>query len=250
MYKQDLELSQFFTPKEVSDFMATLLDSKEGDIVIDPACGEGVLLNSVLSINDKVKTVGVEIDKNLFARATMNNLDSNVFLHNGLYSNSLDEDEEDISEEVQYGSFDAVIGNPPFYGTKNKVVDRAILNKFKVAELLDSKKGEIIEVLFLERFVQLLKPNGKLCAILPEGILSDKRLSKFREWLFEELQVEAIIRLPEKGVFNDAKVNAVILCARKKPVHKEKNRTFFVREVKLEELSMLLDFMKRSKIFM
>jgi len=44
-------------------------------------------------------------------------------------------------------------------------------------------------------------------------------------------------------------VNVVILCGRKKPVVKENRKTLYVKDIQLEELEVLLDYMKRNKIF-
>ena len=38
------ELGQFFTPRPVVDFMVSLLDSREGELICDPATGSGGFL--------------------------------------------------------------------------------------------------------------------------------------------------------------------------------------------------------------
>lgn len=244
------ELCQFFTHPYVASFMTKLVNPKKGETVIDPACGDGVFFSQIYTYNPEAITYGCEIDKKTYKLAKLNNPNSHIFLHNGLYSHALKSGEKDFSDIIKDNSYDCVLANPPFYGIKNKITDKKILSLFKgfLPEGAEAK-SEIIEVLFLERFVNLLKENGRLCTILPEGILSDKRLGHFRNWLFNQITVEAVISLPEKGVFGDASVNVVILCGRKKPVVKENQKTLYVKDIQLEELEVLLDYMKRNKIF-
>lgn len=244
------DLCQFFTHPYVANFMAQLINPKNGDRIIDPACGEGVFFNPLHMLNSNIYTYGCEIDKKTSKEARFKNPHSSIYLHNGLYTHSLSKGEKDISEYIQNGTFDSVIANPPFYGIKNKIVDPEILSMFE-CHVKDGKpsKSETIEVLFIERFIQLLKPEGKICTIIPEGIMSDKRLAHFRNWLLEQITVEAIISLPEKGLFGDASVNVVILCGRKKPTGKENKKVFFAKDITLDDLPVLYEYMKRNKIF-
>lgn len=244
------ELGQFFTHPEVANFMAQLIHPKDGEHVIDPACGDGEFLHNIYEINPNTHTYGCEIDEHFYYEAKERNPHSNIFLHNGLYSNALFEGESDISNEVPNNFYDTVIANPPFNGLRNKITDVEILSLYEVA-LKDNKMrpAQSVEILFLERFVNLLKDNGRFCAILPEGILSDQRLAYIRDWLYDKLSIEAIIALPKRGIFANAYVNVVILCAKKKPTEVENKKVFFVRDTKLEDLPFILDYMKRNEIF-
>lgn len=244
------ELGQFFTHPDVAHFMAQLVDPKDGEHIIDPACGDGEFLDNIHKINPNAHTYGCEIDEVFYREAIERNPHSTVFFHNGLYSSAIFDGETDISQEVPDGYFDTVIANPPFNGLRNKVTNSEILSLYQTS-LKDNKvrTAQSIEILFLERFVNLLKDNGRFCAIIPEGILSDQRLTYLRNWLYDRLSVEAVISLPKRGVFGKADVNVVILCGKKKPVEKTSKKVFFVRETKLEDLPLILDYMKRNKIF-
>lgn len=244
------ELGQFFTHPEVAHFMAQLVNPKDGEHIIDPACGDGEFLDNIYKINPNANTYGCEIDEVFFEEAKERNPHSNIFYHNGLYSNALFEGETDITEEIPNDFFDTVIANPPFNGLKNKVTEKEILDLYETAMKENKvRPAQSIEILFLERFVNLLKTNGRFCIIIPEGILSDQRLTYLRNWLYERLSIEAVISLPKRGIFGNAYVNVVILCGKKKPVEVPTKRVFFVRETKLEDLPIVLDYMKRNNIF-
>ena len=50
------ELGQFFTPRTIVDFMVSVLDPKEGDIICDPCCGSGgFLIKAFQYIRDKIE---------------------------------------------------------------------------------------------------------------------------------------------------------------------------------------------------
>ena len=63
-----------------------------------------------------------------------------------------------------------------------------------------------IEVIFVERFVSLLRPGGWMACVLPEGILANARTAYLREWLAEQGTVTAVVGLPR--VFSRAGATA------------------------------------------
>jgi len=74
-----------------------------------------------------------------------------------------------------------------------------------------------IEILFLERFVQLARPGGHIAIIIPDGILANARLSYVREWLWEHTEVKAVASLPQHTFFrHGAAAKAWVLALRKR----------------------------------
>lgn len=55
-----------------------------------------------------------------------------------------------------------------------------------------------IEILFLERFIQLIKPGGYIAIIVPDGVLANINLQYVREWIFKQARVLAIVSLPRE----------------------------------------------------
>src|SRR5262249_11968791 len=76
--------------------------------------------------------------------------------------------------------------------------------------------GTAIEVFFMERFVQLTKPGGLIAVIVPESILASDQLAALRRWLLQEIQLLAVVGLPQK-VFTGvgAKAKTGIIFARR-----------------------------------
>jgi hypothetical protein len=113
------ELGQFFTSPEIAGFIWDLLEVIHGGRfpggarLIDPACGEGVFLRVAHQRGGlpAKNLFGTEIDVSLAPgwRGDPLMRNANLVLANGL----LDAAQAGIVE----GSFDIVVGNPPFSGT-------------------------------------------------------------------------------------------------------------------------------------
>jgi len=64
-----------------------------------------------------------------------------------------------------------------------------------------------IEILFLNRFIQLAKPGGWIAIIIPDGILTNSNAHYVREFLSDKTKIEAIVSLPRE-TFKNAGTNA------------------------------------------
>lgn len=68
----------------------------------------------------------------------------------------------------------------------------------------DTKEVESIpiEILFLDRFIQLAKPGGWIAIIIPDGILTNSNSNYVREFISNRTKVEAIVSLPRETFKN------------------------------------------------
>lgn len=250
-------LGQYFTPREVVNFMVDMVRPTIGDTMIDPACGSGGFLIRVYDeISEKIRTsefstnaksdaleqlantslVGFDWEARA-ARTCKMNMIIHGDGHAGVYqANALDL--EDIADkvstrrltnpnalEIEDGSFDIVLTNPPF-GARDD--SKKILKHF----CLGSGKSQKREVLMLERCIRLLKPGGRMAIVIPEGILSNKKDRHIREYICNNCDVKAVIRLPQDA-FKMSKGAACtsILYAIKKPAESagKQREVFFSR---------------------
>ena len=109
---------------------------------------------------------------------------------------------------------DIIMTNPPF-GTKGKVSRKDILSEFdfgyewkrdkktgefKKGKLLSTKKGggQVPDILFIERCIEFLKPNGRMGIILPDGDLTNRDTEFVRAWLKDRAQIVAVVSLPQE----------------------------------------------------
>ena len=101
---------------------------------------------------------------------------------------------------------------------------------------LKPRPSQIIEVLFLERFIQLARPGGKVAIILPEGIFANSNLRYVREWLVEHFIILAVIGLPRdtfKGTGTMAKT-AILYLEKRRPSQNHKVVLAEVTEINLD----------------
>jgi len=120
-----------------------------------------------------------------------------------------------LSSKVQNGftyynkdvinKFDVIISNPPFNVNINK---SNIQNNFTI-----SGKSEAY---FLERWYQLLKPNGRIGVVLPESFFSVEDDIAGRMFLYKHFNLKAIVALPNHAFQPHTTTSTSLLFASKK----------------------------------
>lgn len=190
-------------------------------------------------------------------RGDKDRLKAHFFHQNGLIPLDLSQHKKYYSGKVRWQyldneQFDFVLGNPPYGGVGiadfdlpvNAGLDKA-LGKYEVwykgnkqtqqaslmdvSDLIDTKSDPKIrkqlekypiEVLFIERFLQLAKlpsgrkAGGRLAIILPEGIFANSTLDYVRQFVSKRAKVLGIISLPRdtfKGTGTNAKTSILLL---------------------------------------
>jgi len=255
--------------------------------IIDPACGEGVFLKIALNkritkpnyvfgidIDEKVKEKWADITL-LEAFGSKAKLDVHFYHQNGLLplpKKTLRYKKGGLAE------YDLVVGNPPYGGVgvqeippelhdallKYEIWRRAMKKNGKddgaslfteTPEILgktrqDRLKKFPIEILFLERFIQLVKPGGYIAIIVPDGILSNSNLHYVREYIAEKVKIDAIVSLPRE-TFKDAGTSAktsIFFMTKTREDEKlaDNYRVFLASVEKLENLSKVYEHYKEA----
>ncbi|MHA1763412.1 MAG: N-6 DNA methylase [Promethearchaeota archaeon] len=199
------EKGQFFTPSNIIKFMVNYLKSEMNSKILDPACGHGGFL---LEVNDylwnKCKSQGINsekerelkkrivsnlygIDKDLFLARTcklyleiLSGGNAKIFCEDSLDPVHFHEETKNC---IKNDEFDIIMTNPPF-GKTIPIDDKKILRNYELAHSWINKnngweKQDILskkqppQILFIERCIQLLKEEGKLGIILPEGLFGN-----------------------------------------------------------------------------
>lgn len=221
---------EFYTPPEVSDLLAAILEPKEGDEICDPACGSGSLLMKCGAMvrknsgSKKYALYGQEAIGSTWALAKMN-----MFLHG-----------ED-NHRIEWGDtirhpmlldkegtgllhFDIVTANPPFsldkWGFEGAGNDE--FGRFRRG-VPPKTKGDYA---FISHMIETLKPeSGRMGVVVPHGVLfRASSEGKIRTQLIEENLLDAVIGLPEKLFFGTG-IPAAILIFKK---HKADNNVLFI----------------------
>lgn len=115
-------------------------------------------------------------------------------------------------------SFNVLMTNPPF-GTRGRVTDKTILRQFELGYKWKKDKktdkwektstlqdGQVPDILFLERCLQLLKNGGRLAIVLPNGDLNNSTSEYIREYVKRNSRILAVVSLPV-GTFMSAGSN-------------------------------------------
>lgn len=104
---------------------------------------------------------------------------------------SHNEPDEVYNDKDINGNFDVVISNPPFSVDLDTETKRFLPNNF----LFGDKKNS--ENLFIERWYQLLKENGRVGVVLPESVFDTTENKYIRLFIFKYFKVKAVVSLPQ-----------------------------------------------------
>jgi type I restriction enzyme M protein len=222
---------EFYTPPEVAELLAKLVEPKEGDKIYDPTCGSGSLLIKAaheVTGND-FALYGQEVNGATWALAKMN-----MFLH-GIAQAKIENDDTIKSpkfiEKDTIQKFNVVIANPPF--SKDKWgYETAENDQFKRFHrgLPPKSKGDWA---FVTHMVESLLPNGTAGIVVPHGVLFRSGAEgKIRKAMIEENLIHAVIGLPP-NLFYGAGISAALLILKKN--RKEKDILFIDASKEYEE---------------
>jgi len=212
------ELDQFYTPIEIVEFITSILEINNTTKIIDPAGGSGDFLVGCLKKNNTVSEsvyyydVSPEAEK--VARLNM------ILNGDGRSNLKILDSIENYNE--RNNNFDIVITNPPF-GDRTIFENENILQNY---ELYSKYKYKQLGVLFIERSLNLLKDDGILCIVLPNGYLTNPDDKAIREYLLQ-YRIVGYIGLPE-GAFKGAGtgVKTGILIVKKEKTDKKNYKIF------------------------
>lgn len=183
---------QYFTPRHIIDLIIEILEPKINDKILDPACGSGgFLLHSALFVKSDKNLYGIDFDKQMQRVAKI------MMLMTGFGSIKIvNSDALKLSDEISIKEnyFDVIMTNPPFGG---EVKDQKILENYELAFDKNGvlKKSVERHILFIEKIVKLLKPGGRACVVLPQGVLNNTNLNLVREWIYKKCRVLGVISL-------------------------------------------------------
>ena len=224
-------LGQYFTPRNVVEFMVDAVDPKIGQKIIDPFCGTGgFLIYAFEVVSEKIRLqefsdeekekwrielsnrsiFGTDWAERTTLACKMNMIvhgdgSAGIVLHHGLTN---------VPGKIENGQFDLCITNPPFGSTEN---DKDILRAY---ELGNGRKSQDRTVLAVERALRLVKPGGVVAIVVIDGILNNDSMAYARSYIKQNSWVRAIISLPAvtfEGYHARAKTSILFLEKKQRP---------------------------------
>ena len=233
--------------------------------ILDPACGSGAFLNQALEFLIKEHTLVRDMLLPFEDLTLGYEIEKEILEHN-LYGVDINEDAVEIAKlslwlrtahkgreltslaekivcansllamPFDEGSFDVVIGNPPYVrvqGLKSNYEDEAKLYEAKYK----SATGKYdIYALFLEMSFGMLKPSGKLSYILPHKFLISDFGSGIRGFLAQNRAVESLLHFGSEMVFEDASAYTCII------ILSHDNKKLYFKSLKPSEIFNMNDF--------
>lgn len=189
-------LGQFFTPLSIREKLLSYLPKSLSPIeILDPACGTGEFLISAKKYFPNARIHGWEIDRELIDIAQK--LNPKAILSHG-----------DALLRNEYGKFDVVVGNPPYFEFKP---NEAVSSKFK--GVIGGRPN--IFGLFIAHGLNLLKPGGYLAFVVPPSMNNGAYFAKLRTFITENSRIEKMEILKNPRLFTDALQSTMLLVLRK-----------------------------------
>ncbi|ATM76077.1 type I restriction-modification system subunit M [Serratia bockelmannii] len=207
---------EYYTPPEVSELIAELLDPQPGDTICDPACGSASLL---MKCGRKVvqnhgskqyELYGQEAIGSTWSLAKMN-----MFLH-GEDNHKIEwgdtiRNPKLLDKNGDLMLFDVVTANPPFSLDKwgHDDVENDKFGRFRRG-MPPKTKGDYA---FILHMIETMKPKtGRMGVVVPHGVLfRGSSEGKIRQKLIEENLLDAVIGLPEKLFFGTGIPAAILI---------------------------------------
>jgi type I restriction enzyme M protein len=205
------DFDQYFTPREIVDFMVKYANPKIGDTILDPACGSGgFLIQSFLYVNQKITDLNISevesqikfqdlIDKRLWGGEADEDLHVlakiNLIMHGDGYNNIYQGDSLS-SDKIPDEKFNLILTNPPF------TIPYTFEKTLRRYEMGIGRQTQELDILFVEKCIKAIDSSlgGEIYIILPEGLLNLPTYLFFREWLLNKCYLTLVVSLPE-GAF-------------------------------------------------
>ena len=187
---QKNKYGQYFTTKVIADFMTSLITHKKASKILEPACGKGVFLDSLIQ-QDFNNISAYEIDRTL----------------------------ETPYKFVKYQSFlpvsllekyDVVIGNPPYIRWKNlePELKKELTNHFLWNKYFNSLCDYLF--IFILKSIEHLNENGELIFICTDYWLNTTNSSSLRNYMSQNGYFSEIYHFKEAPLFEKVTASFII----------------------------------------
>lgn len=219
-------LGEYFTPRNIVEFIVDAIDPRIGDKIIDPFCGTGgFLIYAFELVSERIRLqefadeekekwrrqlsgsslYGTDWKERTSQACRMNmqvhgDGSSGILKHHGLVN---------VPEKIEDGAFAICITNPPFGSIEN---DPNILASYK--ELGAGRRSQERIILALERAVNLVHPGGRIGIIVIDGVLNNDTTAYIRDYIKKNTWVKAIVSLNSEtfeGYGSRAKTSVLLL---------------------------------------
>jgi len=211
---------------------------------LDPQAVEVTQLSLYLKMLENVNRATLSRERDLFGseEALLPPLEDNIKCGNSLIASDFSLVPDDLVRvhafdwPVQFpaimkaGGFDAVVGNPPYIRIQTlQETDPASVNYLNKHYAAAAKGNYDIYVVFVERALSLLNPNGRQGYILPHKFFNAQYGEALRKYLTNGRHVSGITHFGHQQVFDGATTYTCLLFT-------QKSRSDQIRFAKVDDL--------------
>jgi len=226
---------QYFTPRNVVKMCINMLNPKQDEFVLDPACGSGGFLlqtmyhvwdNYLANVSQGARKeyagkylFGIDFDDKMRKISQALMLIAGDGKHHIFKRNSLDardwvnDDAETARSEFRpllrdfSNSSEDEENSKTFRYLKfdvlltnppfaGEITDGGLLRQYEFAKKNGKLKSKIERhILFIERSLDTLNSRGRMAIVLPQGVLNNTNMEYIREWLFDKARILAVVGL-------------------------------------------------------
>ena len=187
------KLGQFLTPPSLANKIVSHLNLEENYCILEPSCGDGAFLAAIFNRLNRLrvsntKIVGIELDYALAVKSCVVAKKSNAanikIIRNDFFQEYLTTLAKCSDSMIKSNSFDLILGNPPFGGSFNPVIEDELDRR--LGKRFGKKIKKETYAFFTVACVDLLKLGGKIVFICSDTILTIPTMAGLRHTLMEQ----------------------------------------------------------------
>lgn len=189
---------RYYTSTEIGRSLIQHIEVHKPKLVLELGSGSGSLCSAAASRWHDARLVTVDVDREAPTRLNAKQIgpdpNHSHFVHDAL--------DEALSDKIGIclGTVDVAVCNPPYIRPRWRSDFGKILEDAGLSGTLASLQDAGADLLFLAQNLRLLRRNGKLGLILPDGLVTAERFNGVRKALMRQHLVEQVVQLP-RGVF-------------------------------------------------
>lgn len=189
---------RYYTSPDVSRSLIEHIEVRKPKLVVELGSGSGSLCSAAAKRWHDAQLVTVDVDhqapNQLDGECAGSSVRHSHFVHDAL--------DAELSDKIglRMGTVDVAVCNPPYIRPQWRSDFGRILEDAGLSGVLTSIYDAGADLLFLAQNLRLLRRNGKLGLILPDGLVTAERFRSVRQVLMRQHMVEQVVQLP-RGVF-------------------------------------------------
>ena len=219
------KLGQYMTPQALREQLIDQVTLFPGIRVLDPSCGTGEFLRSVLDREPSANVVGWDIDKDILEFAKILVPEAKLELRDSL---------------VPYSDkpFDLVIGNPPYF-------------QFKPAKEIRQHFSQVISgrpnifAMFFQIAFDCVTKNGEIAYVIPPSMNNGAYFSGLREYIAGQSSITYLSIIEDAHKFVDAQTAVQLLVLK---AGRQSSKYIFKREDKKANFRRIIFSTKASEL--